>query len=231
MTERFWRLPTETASPDDFFTATLKAEAWEARVDVRHPQRGIHFLRTADANFPSTILLAAQIAPGNEALEVADHYIRGVDLVATYVQRTRDAVRPQIYWRLLGAGKTAPQPSSAPPGWELIVSVQTSLLHSEPACTVLSEVAGEEAWRMSDDERGEFVRVEGGRGGDVVCTREDGTGVFLVRTSDPRFSYLQMVYPSDFHRTTVTIPGSPGASVRVAHQLFPEALEKGVIRR
>jgi hypothetical protein len=198
----------------------------EARVDPRSPQKGVYAVRVAGEAFPAAVLLGADVIGRGGAAEIADQYVRGTDLVAAYEPRPEGDVRPQIYWRGL--------PASSPGavwGMELIVSVQTGLLHSEPASTIFSELPADEVWRMSAENAGEFLRLEMPPNREIICTPDDGAPLFLLRSSGDRFSYAQMVYPSDFHRTTITVPAGPGADVRLAHELFPDPLEKGVIRR
>lgn len=232
MMDQPWRFAQDRGFSAGGFEVKLQAGPWQARVDVRHPEAGVFAVRVADAEFPARSLLAAEAARAGQALTVADHYIRGDDLVATYQQEAQDVLRPQIYWRLIPEGRKSSAHSSRPSlGIELIVSMQTGLLHSEPACAVTSELPAAEVWRMAEDEAGRFQRVEAAAGAAVASSRADGSGVLLARCLDERFSFVQMVYPSDFHQLTVTFPASGPDSVKLVHQLFPESLEKGVIRR
>jgi hypothetical protein len=65
-----------------------------------------------------------------------------------------------------------------------------------------------------------------------------GTGVFLFRpvgagVGGVEFSYVEMIFPSDFCCASVRWGDTQGQTAKaVLHsELFPESLEKGVIRR
>jgi hypothetical protein len=169
--------------------------------------------------FPDWRLLAPQLAhPDEPRLVLADCYVRGNDLIAAYVEE-REKLRREIYWRVLHA------PASHAYGIESIVSVQTSLLHSHPQLQMASRLS---SGPVARGDRGDTFDFLAGATGDIPCTRDDGAGVFVLRPADADCSYVEMVHPTDFQHATVTLAADQTSLV---HSLFPESLEKGVIRR
>jgi hypothetical protein len=196
-------------------------------VDVLHPQLGAHNLRVRGIALSGWRLLAALRTESEWGLPLADSYVRGTDLIAAYEPQGGQQVRPQIYWRFISS------PSSTAPrcGLELIVSVQTSLLHSEPRMIVESDLSDAEIWRMEREEENGFTSLDA-TAEIVDCTQADCLSVFVFRPLARDFSYVQMVHPSDFHRTTLSFERQEKRGrIRIVHDLFPDPLEKGVIRR
>jgi hypothetical protein len=152
---------------------------------------------------------------------VTDQYIRGRDLVLSSETVSDDRLRCQFYWRLLSWNDL---PAN---GLELIVSVQTGLLDSNPASDVQSQLDADEVlkWRAN---RWEPVSWS--------TSPEDppigqAVGLLLFRLHGVPFSYLEMVHPADHYRSGVSRIGGSAHQMRSHFELFPEHLEKGVIRR
>lgn len=138
-------------------------------------------------------------------------WCRGRDLFCRYPPRNSDLVSYQTYYRDVNDGI------------EFILSAQTSLLDSKPLTQVTNRFSAGELWYRPAL--------------DVPCRQVTGTqdfdlsdppGFFLVRPDAfDDVSWTIFVHPADFHRVTVRATPQPS----VAYWLFPEALEKGVIRR
>jgi len=145
-------------------------------------------------------------------LNLVESYVRGQDCIANYAPIPPDQVQPQIYWR----GSFDPAKNAT--GLEMIVSMQTSLLDSDPLVAIVSELpAGEE---LSWCDR-EWQPIGGGQ---ARLERDKGhSGLFLLRPENADWSYAEAVFPSDFVQTDRLLSRS--------HPLFAERLEKGVIRR
>ncbi|HTN76942.1 MAG TPA: hypothetical protein VL096_16905 [Pirellulaceae bacterium] len=139
---------------------------------------------------------------------LVEAYQRGVDLVATYAQLSERTIRPQVYWRYLESAEM--------PGLELILSAQTSLLDSQPQTRVESTLPGGEVRLLSVT--GKWLSDSST---DVPC------GV-LVRSPELSASYFEMVFPSDL--SVGSVERQP-QRVTIRRELFPERLEKGVVRR
>ena len=160
--------------------------------------------------------------------------------MAVYAERPERPLRAEVYWRVLAAD--AERPSS--PGSEdataieLVISVQTSLLHMDPALTVatlLSAPAG--VWRLRHPAGAEFAVCSAPSDGQNAFEPDSGPGCFLFRgaghLSHLDLSYLEMVHPADFRHSKLTGDAVTGGW-RLEHRLFETALgglEKGVILR
>lgn len=157
---------------------------------------------------------------------LVDAYVRGADLVASYAQAERGAVQPQVYFR-------ASQLNSAA-GLELIVSMQTSLLDSAPESLVTSELPAREVLVLDSvhEQTPEPLALQS-LPVRYLTTETKAAYLFLFRVSDT-LSYAEMVHPGDFvavelESTDATAVG--GQRLKLTWRLFPERLEKGVIRR
>jgi hypothetical protein len=157
---------------------------------------------------------------------LVDAYVRGCDLVAGYAEAPQGAVQPHVYFR---AGRQA-----AAAGLELIVSMQTSLLDSQPESLVTSELPAQEVLVLDSVRKQvpEHLPLTG-----LPATYQGLAGkaayLFLFRLSDA-LSYAEMVHPGDFvsvglEQMPSDAPGNP--QLKLTWRLFPERLEKGVIRR
>jgi hypothetical protein len=189
------------------------------RVNLLRPDLGMHGIAIGGTTFPHWRLLGPQLSsPQNAPLVLADAYTRGADLIATYTQDD-EKLRRQIYWRDL-----QPTREGGRPGVELIVSVQTSLLHGEPRLEIASSFGPGELFMRRPDGGLESLASDE----TVRCAAGECAGVFLLRPAGTDFSYVEMVHPSDFQGAELVFT-AVGAVIR--HSLFPEPLEKGVIRR
>lgn len=215
--------------------------AWQLALD--HPELGIGELIVAGRPLAGTRLLEVRPSPGPLPERVADYYVRENDLVVTYEQTPPRTVRPQLYWRYVCCELPGNQRVH---GAEVVISVQTDLLDSQPQTLVRSCLA---AGPAAPQHRGGAGLLDEPacwvlRGGGMEkCGLEQGEQVELSRESArplvavpvmAEWSYVELAYPSDFTRAMVTYePEANGesAGVRIRWSLFDEHLEKGVIRR
>lgn len=159
------------------------------------------------------VFTRATAGPTPETL--VESYQRGTDLVATYAQTPERNVRPQVYWRYVEASKQVA-------GLELVISMQTSLLDSTPATSLESTLPGGEVIPLSID--GSPLAL-----GDTAWQTDSvAPRAVLFRTQHLGASYLEMVHPTDFAGVQIT---SEADQATVRWHVFPERLEKGVIRR
>ena len=136
---------------------------------------------------------------------------RGPDLFCRYPPRNSDLVSYQTYYR------------EVDDGIEFILSAQTSLLDSKPLTQVTNRFSAGELW-YRPSLNAACQQVTGTQDFDL----SDPPGFFLVRPAAfDDLSWAIFVHPSDFHRVTVRATPEPS----IAYWLFPEPLEKGVIRR
>ncbi len=159
-----------------------------------------------------------------------DYYRRGVDVVGIYSPTDTWPFRTQIYWRA--------QLSGAVPGLatiELMVSVQTDLLDSQPRVLAGSSLVGNEARQLVDPAEGRFEAWQPKNGSDLQRSAPHKCSCTLMRLPDGTGSFVELVHPVDFGRTELTRLGPAEAGNAslwsLKHPLFAEALEKGVILR
>jgi hypothetical protein len=154
-------------------------------------------------------------------LDVADRYVRGNDFVVNCLPTGQHRITPHIYWRAafhheLSAARV-----------ELVLSAQTELLDSAPAWQINSFVREATLLYCGTPNN---PAVE-----DISATVRtfDGTTstehLFLFRVPSLGITYAQMVHPSDFAAANVALDGRQ--PMILTSTLFPERLEKGVIRR
>lgn len=190
----------------DGHSATFRGESIVASTDLTRPDKGLADVSFRGETLDVGRLLGADWQPtggdGGETIE--DHYVRGRDLVVTYAQTPSRSVRPQLYWRVYDEVGPLGQTSI-----ECIVSMQTSLLDSNPAVDLVTEFEPRE-WR-------------------ILASRQlDGAA--LVELS-PTLAVLLMPHPNDLAESTIALPAGTDEPLRVRFRLFTEHLEKGVIRR
>ena len=151
-------------------------------------------------------------------------HIRGADLVHVFPKSSAERVAREAYWRAAHhAARGAVQV-------ELIYSAQTDLLDSNPETNVSTSVAGGRVFRCQDLNAGCFaeLRLADYPGLELVAvnSREH---LVLFRNEALGFSYAEMVHPTDYVRSNLF--SNDRRSMFCVSVLFPERLEKGVIRR
>lgn len=154
-----------------------------------------------------------------------DAYVRGNDLVASYEVADRGDVQPHVYFRASRLQDAA--------GLELIVSMQTGLLDSQPESIVTSELNASEVLVL-DSVMDRVPEPLATGGGTIEYLGSAGRAAYLfVFRLDDSLSYAEMVHPGDFVSVSLTSTKSADGGTRhkLAWRLFPERLEKGVIRR
>ena len=186
----------------EYKVAILRSDDFVASFDREEPHAG---LLLKNDSLPASQLFSFLVSE-----DAQETYVRGTDLISKYPARSSDLVSYQTYFRTL----------SAHPGIEFILSAQTSLLESAPmtkvvshfpSCEVLAQIDGE----CQTIEASDFAALE-------------ANYWFLLRHADAPASWLIFVHPSDFYHVTVD---RRDARTRIQFSVFPESLEKGVIRR
>ncbi|HZZ26635.1 MAG TPA: hypothetical protein VFE46_01405 [Pirellulales bacterium] len=237
-------------------SARITCPAWNATLDLQHPDRGLMLrlansggnLESSKASSPLQILAAKF---GNEEPLVPAHidaYVRGNDLIASYDAAGSQQIRVQIYWRCLTPAEFAPAAADQVlAAFDLIFSMNTSLLDSEPKSQVRSVFSSECAMlHLKPSASKKFhpeqiqlpVASTATEQGLVFTAANQATGCFMVRREACPFSYVEMVHPNDFYRSSIVASSLPSPSQRppaetnriaIEHNLFPLRLEKGVI--
>jgi hypothetical protein len=199
-----------------------------ATIDLAHPAHGLAISLPGVAPDQLALrMLGIEIGEENtRSAARLDAYVRGADLVATYDESPPASLRTQSYWRILEPSEFAPQSADIViAAFDLILSVNTSLLDNNPQSRVLSHVSQtQECFELirDENERLDFRHIE--KPSPQPAQRFAGTGCYLYRFVPADFTFLQMVHPIDFG-------GAFAGSESVSHQLFHQRLEKGVILR
>ena len=137
-----------------------------------------------------------------------DGYVRGCDLVATYEGVAPHPLRLQAYLRALAPAEFASEFAAEILGaFDLIVSVNTSLLDDDPRSAVCGAIpSGSAAF-------------------------ESRPGQFAVVIGQSDLCWLEMIHPSDYCHSEAKRFSSQATEVGIRHELFRQRLEKGVILR
>lgn len=213
--------------------ARLQCGPLEARVIFSHGSATLFPLRWAGNSVEKfAIFTAMAFDDSNRAsdLTVRDKYVRGNDLVVTYGEIEPHLVSPQTYWRarLIDEHKAA--------AIEFLISTQTALLDSDPRFRVSS--FGMEASLYHTESLGsatfhELRRREESQPNEVTDfsfdRSESAFRLFVLRNDTLGLSYAETVHPSDFY--SVDVHSTPDSPWFINWTIFPERLEKGVIRR
>jgi hypothetical protein len=157
--------------------------------------------------------------------KLEEAYVRGADLVTTYAKTPPYHVAPQAYWRATWIAE-----------WqsvklELVLSVQTDLLDSQPKCTIESGGQATSLW-LAGEFNGSAFREWSATASLPPLASDAAPQLFVIRNEVAGFSYAELVHPSDFVAASIDADlGTTGGIYSVRSTLFPERLEKGVIRR
>jgi hypothetical protein len=209
----------------DGTTGTLDCGRLSGKLDVARPHVGLHQPAFDSDSSPCTFFgvrrTPEQLPPEVRAehgdkswwpLEVADSYVRGNDLVASYQPTEAWPYAPQIYWR----ANPSPTTATALASMSLLVSVQTPLLDTHPKISVASQIPSSELYLVSV-------------GSDRAITTAGASCCIVWRLLTAPLSYVEFMPATDFQQVTCS-PSTRGTFYAEWH-LFSEFLEKGVIRR
>lgn len=212
--------------------AHLETGQLAGSVDVARPERGLH-TTALDRDSNSCRLFCTQRL-GESAgrphessslwpLAVAETYVRGSDLVASYQSAEAWPYSPQLYWQ---AG-TLEAIDGALASLSLLVSVQTHLLDTHPKIHVTSQVPSGDLLLVSIAENGaasvEPVTQEG------ITPPNASICCALWRLQGGTLSYAEVVSAQDVQQIEFQL--GPQRVLAARWHLFAEFLEKGVIRR
>jgi len=209
-----WRLGEDSAA--------LCCGALEGRVTF--DDAGVRFVADRWQQQPCNrfrVLATGGPAERTPSLQVHERYVRGGDLVVTYEKTGPHRLAPQIYWR-------ASIDTASAARLEMVLSVQTDLLDSSPHSTVCSVALHAKLLHAGGLAPSRFEEVASSA--DEFDCSHGTEHLFVFRNEQIGVSYAEMVHPSDFvsvqiHRDQERRPWM------VESMLFPERLEKGVIRR
>jgi hypothetical protein len=201
------------------------------RVDVSHPELGLQSIAVGGDSFDGKILCVRQSDDLSDSPHLrqraswplADAYVRGADLVASYVPTDGWPFSPQIYWRVNPSDDVEQLNSLS-----LLVSVQTHLLDTWPRISIESQLRSSEVLLVS-------AHANGGTDsraispGNHVFNPGTSAGCILHRPVGNDFSYAEIIPASDFRE--LRLNWSADGLSHIAWLLFADFLEKGVIWR
>jgi hypothetical protein len=211
--------------------AQLSYGTLAGRVDAARPGAGLQLDKIAGGllsvfrtfESPSTDNENARGDTTLWPLPIADVYIRGNDLVATYLAVEAWPYSPQVYWRAAALDAVDGVRASL----SLIVSMQTQLLDTCPQITVSSQALSKGTLGLVITEGGD-AEIGPINGGNWEAPR--GTTYCIIRRlSKSPLSLIEFASSSDYLAVR-SRPDSHGNTLS-EWRLFAEFLEKGVIRR
>lgn len=174
--------------------AALAAGDLAATIDFAELDLGLQGINWSGSLVDGRVLAPQLPDIAGSQPQVTESYVRGCDLVASFERPGPLAAVPHVYWRV------RPDAAARAIGIELIVSMRTDLLDSQPETCVVTEFS-QAAIRYTS------LRILDLPGG---------------------VSYFQVVHPDDLFAVEERRTGD---RYRIRATLFPERLEKGVIRR
>src|SRR6476660_3249868 len=128
--------------------AELSCGKISGRIDASRPNAGLHDVAVDGAEHATNLLRVYRSDITGEKswpLPLAESYVRGNDLVASYQATDSWPFSPQLYWRANSLRSVDGVLASA----SLLVSVQTHLLDTVPQIAVASRVSCEESLLVS----------------------------------------------------------------------------------
>jgi hypothetical protein len=207
----------------DNYQATLSLGQLHGAIDLLLPERGLqlHWRDFAIA----ALAVGLPSVSGSQASSVLDAWVRGGDLVATYAENANRRTRGQVYWR----AHEHVQDNQKFPAIDLIASVQTSLLDSDPALNVRSRVAAREVLLLTDIDSGRAAPLDWGADDTMRLAAPGQIACSIFRLGDGKSSYVEMVHPADFNECVWRRESN--GETELSNRLFHGRLEKGVILR
>lgn len=206
-------------------TAELSCGNLSGHIDAAQPNEGLRGLAIAGVQHATDLLCVYRADAAEEKswpLPLAEAYVRGNDLVASYEATEDWPFSPQLYWQANSLRAIDGVLASV----SLLVSVQTHLLDTCPQIGVASQLPCGEAFLVSTSGSGRPRAERFDPTHSISSTNEDCCVV--SRFPDVALSYVEIMLAGDFHTVSLHPDASSAA---LEWRLFAEFLEKGVIRR
>ena len=199
--------------------ASLNGTCLQAKIFLDQPTRGVCDLawsgKAAYGWAPLQLICGAD--------RRIESYVRGGDLISTYESNGPQGT-PQVYWRL-HCDDHRPMV-----GIEVVLSMRTDLLDGIPLSAVDTLVSGATLYHALALDVAAFAPLRHGKSRSIDAAQST-THLFVLRDKNLGLSYAEMVHPTDFASVVISSPESAVESWHIKSMLFPERLEKGVIRR
>ena len=210
--------------------AELNLGAFSARVDVSRPELGLQCVAFNCRPLDAQLLRVESDAMVQTARSwpVADTYVRGSDLIATYRPRDDWPYSPQVYWQADASQSSGEWLAS----FCLFVSVETHLLDTWPRVSVRSFTTAEETIYITARDGGADHRaapLAPLKPGQHTLHPSTGPSCVLQRLPGGQLSYAEIMPASDFRELVVERDAADRCETHWT--LFADFLEKGVIWR
>jgi hypothetical protein len=220
------QLPWSFLSP----LGALCCNELSGQVDVARPQLGLHQLELHSVAVDGSICgVEREISSSSQIAawpaKVADAYVRGLDLIASYHPADGWPFAPLLYWH-------CEPPDAAPDmlgGLSLVVSVSTHLLDTHPRIHLVSRLDVEETLYFTSPTVGGIHEHRLKNRSEWFQPPSSGLCCLLLRLWGGQVSYAEIIQASDFCQLFVQRDVERTCQTR--WELFAEFLEKGVIRR
>ncbi|HEX3600726.1 MAG TPA: hypothetical protein VHU84_11325 [Lacipirellulaceae bacterium] len=206
----------------------LKCEALVATVNVARPDLGLEHVKfqkvpISGQLFRVTTDLNSTLTSTAWPLPVADAYVRGNDLVASYRPVDAWPYSPQLYWQANSLADVDGVVASL----SALLSLQTHLLDSWPKISSATQMPVAKLLLIAIDDRGD-ANVEPLET-DARTIPADATCCVVSRLDHAPYSYIELASAADICGGQIT---QNAMGSQVVWRLFAEEfLEKGVIRR
>ncbi len=209
-------------------SARWESARFSAAMELAFPSRGLQAITWDGAALADAALMQVTVAArgGERAERIEDAYIRGSDLIVTYAEASDSVVRPQVCWRVVH------QPHAASGVvLEVLVSVQTQCLDSDPRVQVTSVLPGREWMLLTGGAAASDCRPVGWPDAsphtvDVAAACQ----ALLARLPASACSYGHILTPSDLVHAQLSWDAARRATA-LETTYFAGRLEKGVLRR
>jgi hypothetical protein len=209
--------------------AVFQTPTFAVEIDTHAPESGIILYQMAENMGQAASLLQIHSNSSDEVgvPQRESVHQRGPDLVVDYRMSKVPEFTWQIYWRAL----TGLDSRNVLGGIELILSVQTELLDSDPRMMVESHLSNSRMLRVDTNQHASPEAIEIDVSDIVSPVKLNPPGILMGRPYEASFSYLELVHPSDFIDREIARASQDSSQVASRCTLFEAPLEKGVIRR
>ncbi|TVS11099.1 MAG: hypothetical protein EA424_24270 [Planctomycetaceae bacterium] len=208
--------------------AVFQTPAFAIEIDTHSPESGAVLRPMAGDAYQNASLLRIHSSLSAEVGVPACESVhqRGPDLVVDYRMSKVPEFTWQVYWRAL----TGLDSRNVLGGIELILSVQTELLDSDPRMIVESHLSNSRVLRV-DGGHASAEAIEIDVSDISSSVKLNPPGILLCRPCEASFSYLELVHPSDFIDLEIMRASQDSSEYASRFTMFEAPLEKGVIRR
>lgn len=209
--------------------AVLESRTLAIEIDIQSPHSGAVFCQAEGKTWRGANLLQILSISSDEAgvAKCENVHRRGFDLVVDYRMSKVPEFTWQVYWRVL----TDLDSQHALGGVELILSVQTELLDSDPRMLVESHFVNSRLLQVAGGPPAAVEPIEVDAADSLSPVKLNPPGILMVRPCEGSCSYLELVHPSDFIDVRVLRKSPDSSDFASRFTMFEAPLEKGVIRR